>query len=168
MHPSRTYTHHNAIVNDVQYHPIHSSIIGSVSDDLTLQIIDTRRSETRRAAACVKNQHTDAINAIAFNPAEETLVATGSADKTIGLFDIRNLSRKLHSLQNHTEAVTGLAWHPSDEAILASSSYDRKLMFWDFTRAGEEQSAEDAEDGPPELYVLFLHFPLRFVGDVRV
>lgn len=27
-------------------------------------------------------------------------------------------------------------------------------MFWDLSRAGEEQTPEDAQDGPPELYVL--------------
>lgn len=37
--------------------------------------------------------------------------------------------------------------------MLASSSYDRKIMFWDLSRAGEEQTPEDAQDGPPELYV---------------
>ncbi|KAI5303734.1 Histone acetyltransferase type B subunit 2 [Ascosphaera pollenicola] len=155
LKPSRTYTHHSAIVNDVQYHPLHRSFLGTASDDLTCQIIDTRSAETTRAAACVKNQHKDAINALAFNPAEETLVATGSADKTIALFDLRNLSQKLHVLEGHTDSVTSLSWHPFEESVLASSSDDRKIMFWDLSRSGEEQSAEDAQDGPPEL--LFMH-----------
>jgi hypothetical protein len=32
-------------------------------------------------------------------------------------------------------------------------SSDRRLHIWDLSRVGEEQSAEDAEDGPPELLV---------------
>ncbi|KAF7116315.1 hypothetical protein CNMCM5793_004481 [Aspergillus hiratsukae] len=139
LKPSRTYTHHSSIVNDVQYHPLHSSLIGTVSDDITLQILDIREAETTRAAASAEGQHRDAINAIAFNPAAETVLATGSADKTIG----------------HTDSVTSISWHPFEEAVLASASYDRKIAFWDLSRAGEEQTPEDAQDGPPEL--LFQH-----------
>jgi histone-binding protein RBBP4 len=153
LKPARTYTHHSSIVNDVQHHPLHSSLIGTVSDDITLQILDIREADTTRAAASAKDQHKDAINAIAFNPAAETVLATGAADKSIGLWDLRNLKSKLHALEYHTESVTSLAWHPFEEAVLASASYDRKIMFWDLSRAGEEQTPEDAQDGPPELYV---------------
>lgn len=154
LKPSRTYTHHSSIVNDVQHHPLHSSLIGTVSDDITLQIIDVREADTTRAAAAsAKGQHRDAINTIAFNPAAETVLATGSADKTIGLWDLRNLKSKLHALEFHNDSVTSISWHPFEESVLASASYDRKIMFWDLSRAGEEQSPEDAQDGPPELYV---------------
>ncbi|EER41109.1 chromatin assembly factor 1 subunit C [Histoplasma capsulatum H143] len=112
LRPSRTYTHHSSIVNDVQYHPLHSSLIGTVSDDITLQIIDDREADTTRAAAVSRDQHKDAINAIAFNPAKETVLATGSADKSVGIWDLRNLKSKLHALECHNESVTSLAWHP--------------------------------------------------------
>lgn len=74
---SRTYTHHSAIVNDVQYHPQHGSLIGTVSDDLTMQILDTRNATTTASATQAVNGHTDAINALSFNPASEYIVATG-------------------------------------------------------------------------------------------
>ena len=157
LKPYRTYTHHSSIVNDVQHHPLHSSLIGTVSDDITLQILDVRDADTTRAAASSEGQHRDAINTIAFNPASETVVATGSADKTIGLWDLRNLKTRLHALEFHNDSVTSVSWHPFEESVLASASYDRKIMFWDLSRAGEEQSPEDAQDGPPELYVLSLH-----------
>ncbi|KAI9731892.1 MAG: Histone acetyltransferase type B subunit 2 [Cirrosporium novae-zelandiae] len=154
LKPTRTYTHHSAIVNDVQYHPVHPNWIGTVSDDLTLQILDVRSPETTRAVSSGRG-HSDAVNAISFNPASECIVATGSADKTIGIWDLRNLKYKLHVLEGHQDSVTSLAWHPFEEAILASSSYDRRIVFWDLSRVGEEQSPEDAEDGPPEI--LFIH-----------
>jgi histone-binding protein RBBP4 len=78
-------------------------------------------------------------------------LATGSADKTIGIWDLRNLKQKLHSLEGHTDSVQSISWHPFEESVLASSGYDRKIMFWDLSRAGEEQTPEDAQDGPPEL-----------------
>ena len=139
----------------MQYHPIHKSLIGTVSDDLTIQVLDTRSPDNTRSAASTANQHRDAINSIAFNPGVETLLATGSADKTIGIFDLRNLKTKLHALEGHNESVTSLEWHPTEESVLGSASYDRRIIFWDLSRVGLEQSPEDAEDGPPEL--LFMH-----------
>lgn len=156
LHATRTYTHHAAIVNDVQYHPMHTSLVGTVSDDLTLQILDLRSDDTTRSAKkSAADQHKDAINALAFNPAVETLVATGSADKTVAIWDLRNLNNKIHALEGHHDSVTNLEWHPFEESVLASSSYDRRIMFWDLAKAGEEQTPEDSEDGPPEL--LFMH-----------
>lgn len=154
LHPVETYTHHTAIVNDVQYHPAHDSLFGSVSDDRTFKIVDIR-SKDRSTAAHTVMAHADAVNSLAFNPASDYVAVTGSADKTIGLWDIRNLKLKLHSLEGHNLEVNGLSWHPQEESVLASSSADRRIIFWDLARIGEEQSAEDAEDGPPEL--MFMH-----------
>lgn len=151
LHAARVYIHHTAIVNDVQYHPLHASLIGTVSDDLTLQILDTRSSSTTSSATQAVDGHQDAINALSFNPASEYVLATGSADKSIGIWDLRNLKSKLHALIGHNDSVTSLAWHPFEEAILGSSSYDRRVIFWDLSRVGEEQTPDDAEDGPPEL-----------------
>lgn len=153
--PERKYTHHTHIVNDVQYHPIVKPWIGTVSDDLTLQILDMRTAETHRGVVVARDGHSDAINALAFNPRHEVLIATASADKTIGIWDMRNLRQKIHTLEGHNDAVTSLAWHPLETSVLGSASYDRRVIFWDLSRAGEEQLPEDQEDGPPEL--LFMH-----------
>lgn len=151
LKPHRKYTHHTQIVNDVQYHPIAKSFIGTVSDDLTMQIIDVRQADTTRAAVTAKRGHLDAINALAFNPTSEVLVATASADKTLGIWDLRNVKEKVHTLEGHNDAVTSLSWHPQEAGILGSGSYDRRVIFWDLSRVGEEQMPDDQEDGPPEL-----------------
>ena len=147
----RTYTHHSAIVNDVQFHPKLPTLVGTVSDDLSVQILDTRKPETEKALRATSDGHQDAINCLSFNPFTEFILATGSADKTIGVWDLRNLRVKLHALQGHQDSVTSLEWHPQEEAILGSASYDRRLIFWDLSRVGDEQTPEDAEDGPPEM-----------------
>lgn len=152
--PIVSYEHHSAIVNDVQYNPKIGHLIGSVSDDLSLQIIDTRKPGSE-AALKAENGHDDAINSISFNPSTEFIVATGSSDKTIGIWDLRNLKIKLHSLVGHQDAVTSLDWHPHEEAILGSSSYDRRIIFWDLSKVGEEQTPQDAEDGAPEMYEFY-------------
>ncbi|KAI6783005.1 Histone acetyltransferase type B subunit-like protein [Emericellopsis cladophorae] len=155
LKPSRTYSHHSQIVNDVQYHNVSKYLIGSVSDDQTLQIVDLRSKETDRAAVVARKGHLEAINALAFNPTSEVLVATASADKTIGIWDLRNTKEKVHTLEGHNDAVTSLSWHPTEAGILGSGSYDRRVIFWDLARIGEEQLPDDQDDGQPEL--LFMH-----------
>ncbi|KAF2090873.1 WD40 repeat-like protein [Saccharata proteae CBS 121410] len=152
--PTATYTHHTSTVNDVQHHPIQPYLIGTVSDDLTVQIIDTRQESTKKARF-KENAHTDAVNCLAFHPSWESILVTGSADKSIGIWDMRCMDKKIHSYEGHTQAVLNLEWHPTDHAILASSSYDKRIMMWDASRIGDEQTEEEAEDGPPEL--LFMH-----------
>ena len=46
-----------------------------------------------------------------------------------------------------------IQWSPFHESVLASSGADRRVHVWDLSRIGEEQTQEDAEDGPPELLV---------------
>lgn len=145
------YTYHTAAVNDVQYHPIHRSLIGSVSDDLTLQIIDVRQAQRDSSAVMNDHAHDAAVRALAFNPASEYILATGSEDETIGVWDLRNLTTKMHTLEGHKGNVVTLAWHPTETAVLGSASSDRRIIFWDLSRIGEEQLPEDAEDGAPEL-----------------
>jgi histone-binding protein RBBP4 len=68
---------------------------------------------------------------------------------------MRNFKTRLHTLDSHLDEILQIQWSPFSPTILASSSGDRRLNVWDLSRIGEEQSAEDAEDGPPEL--LFVH-----------
>jgi WD40 repeat protein len=70
-------------------------------------------------------------------------------------------------LESHSDSVTSISWHPFEEAVLASASYDRKIAFWDLSRAGEEQTPEDAQDGPPELYANLAFF-LLFVYSILI
>lgn len=150
LEAERTYEHHSAIVNDVQYHLKHKFLIGTVSDDLTLQLIDTRKPVDKSVLRAV-NAHSDAVNALSWCPTSEYILATGSADKTIGIWDVRMLTAKVHALVGHQDAVSSLAWNPTKDAILGSAGYDRRILIWDLSRVGEEQTPEDAEDGPPEL-----------------
>ncbi|KAG0166383.1 CCR4-Not complex caf1 ribonuclease subunit Caf1 [Apophysomyces sp. BC1015] len=152
LEPYQRYEGHVGCVADVHWNAADESMFASVADDKTLMIWDTRsaRKPTQSVQA-----HDGEVNSVAFHPRKEWLLATGSSDKTIGLFDIRKLNNKLHSLEMHQSHVRQVAWSPHDGPILASCGLDRRLMVWDLERIGEEQSAEDAEDGPPEL--MFVH-----------
>ncbi|KPJ04811.1 putative histone-binding protein Caf1 [Papilio xuthus] len=124
------FTGHTAVVEDVAWHLLHESLFGSVADDQKLMIWDTRCNNTSKPSHTV-DAHTAEVNCLSLNPYSEFILATGSADKTVALWDLRNLKLKLHSI--------GLLL----------------LHVWDLSKIGEEQTAEDAEDGPPEL--LFIH-----------
>ena len=72
---------------------------------------------------------------------------------TIVLFELFSVL-KTHSCDLNS-VLFQVQWSPHNETILASSGTDRRLHVWDLSKIGEEQSSEDAEDGPPEL--LFIH-----------
>jgi histone-binding protein RBBP4 len=149
-HATRILNHHQAVVNDVEFHPKHSFYLASVSDDLSLQILDTRLSDDVVADKQLK-AHADAVNCVAWHPKWEYTLATGSADKTVAVWDMRFLKTKVHSISAHSDSVIKLEFHPQDPAILASASYDRRICMFDLSRVGEEQTDEESEDGPPEL-----------------
>ncbi|CAG8488051.1 14340_t:CDS:2 [Racocetra fulgida] len=69
--------------------------------------------------------HPSEVNTLAWNPMNENILVTGAGDK----------------------------WSPHDETILASAGGDRRVNIWDLSRIGAEQTAEDADEGPPELLV---------------
>ncbi|XP_063676656.1 histone-binding protein RBBP4-like [Bolinopsis microptera] len=145
---------HTAVIEDVAWNPLHPTTFGSVADDKKLMIWDTRESVQTKPVHSIE-AHSKEVNCLSFNPYSEYILATGSADKTVALWDMRNLKIKLHSFESHKDEIFNVQWSPHNETILASSGSDRRLLVWDLARIGEEQSPEDAEDGPPEL--LFIH-----------
>jgi len=56
-------------------------------------------------------------------------------------------------MELHEGEITQVAWSPHDDPILASAGTDRKIVIWDLRHIGQEQTPEDAEDGPPEIMV---------------
>jgi histone-binding protein RBBP4 len=171
-----TFVGHAGVVEDVAWHARHAHVFGSVGDDRQLILWDARAGEARDGAGgaggapaagggggpgagtgmtASVQAHAAEVNCLDFNPFNEFVLATGSADRTVNLFDLRSLRSPLHTLQHHTEEVFQLGWSPRHETVLASCGADRRLAVWDMARIGDEQTPEDAADGPPEL--LFIH-----------
>ncbi|KAG6748859.1 hypothetical protein POTOM_048796 [Populus tomentosa] len=145
---------HEGVVEDVAWHLRHEHLFGSVGDDQYLLIWDLRTPSVTKPVHSVV-AHQSEVNCLAFNPFNEWVVATGSTDKTVKLFDIRKINTALHTFNCHKEEVFQVGWNPKNETILASCCLGRRLMVWDLSRIDDEQTPEDAEDGPPEL--LFIH-----------
>ncbi|KAF5798003.1 putative transcription factor WD40-like family [Helianthus annuus] len=120
------YKVHDGVVEDVAWHLRHEYLFGSCRDDRYLHISDLRSPSVTKP---VQSE----VNCLAFNPFHEWVVATGSTDKkTVKLFDLRKLQTHLHSFDFH-----------------------KRLLVWDLNRIGQQQTNDDAVDGPPEL--LFIH-----------
>jgi WD40 repeat protein len=154
VHATTVFHDHTDIVNDVSWHHLNGSMFGSVSDDRRILIYDTRDGPT---SPILKREqaHEDAINSVAFSPHSQYLLATVSSDETVALWDIRNFNSQLQTMAGHDGSVTCLEWSPHADGVLATAGQDRRVIIWDIRHVGEEQTADDAEDGAPEL--LFMH-----------
>ncbi|XP_072976359.1 histone-binding protein MSI1-like [Typha angustifolia] len=148
------YEAHEDLVEDVAWHLKDENLFGSVGDDHKLMIWDLRSSTSKTPQHSII-AHQNEVNSLSFSPFNEWLLVTASADTTVNLFDLRKLTTSLHTFSSHTSEVLQVEWSPKNETILASSAADKRVMVWDLSRIGDEQTEEDAEDGPPEL--LFSH-----------
>ncbi|CAM9456306.1 unnamed protein product, partial [Phaeothamnion confervicola] len=113
--------------------------------------------------------HTGAVEDVAWHAKNPTTFASVGDDKRLLVWDaaiagdntVKSVMNTLHVLEGHRDEVCQLVccslvqWSPFKESVLASCGADRRVCIWDMARIGEEQTAEDAEDGPPEL--LFIH-----------
>ncbi|KAK1404509.1 WD-40 repeat-containing protein MSI1 [Heracleum sosnowskyi] len=150
----QTFKVHEGVVEDVAWHQKHENLFGSVGDDHYLHIWDLRASVVTKPSQSVV-AHQSEVNCLAFNPFNEWVLVTGSTDSTVKLFDLRKLSNAVHTLDSHKEEIFQVGWSPQHETMLGSCCLGRRLMVWDLSRIGEEQTPQEAEDGPPEL--LFVH-----------
>ncbi len=76
-----------------------------------------------------------------WNPFNDWLYATASDDKSVGLWDLRNPSRRVHSLLAHQSQVYKVQWNPHNQAILASGSADRKVVIWDLSQVRDQPAS---------------------------
>ncbi|KAG6813241.1 Histone acetyltransferase type B subunit 2 [Tricholoma furcatifolium] len=150
--PTTVFKGHTSVVGDVDWHASDENVFASVGDDKMLMIWDKRTPENPTSKV---QAHEQEILAVAFSPSTPHLLITGGADKTCILHDTRTPGRTLHVFESHTDEVLHVAWSPHSPSVFASASSDRRINVWDLSLIGQEQTPDDAEDGPPEL--IFIH-----------
>lgn len=148
--------HDEKTVESVSWHYTQDDIFASGGDDGRMKLWDLRvpPADPPKSLLVSGGAPSD-TNAVAFSPHSEYLIATGSGDHVVRIFDIRSFKENVHEMISHSDDVLNVEWSPMKENVLASSSADRRVFVWDLSLIGEEQTPEDAEDGPPEL--LFVH-----------
>uniref|UniRef100_A0A8C0TZR2 Histone-binding protein RBBP7-like n=1 Tax=Cyanistes caeruleus TaxID=156563 RepID=A0A8C0TZR2_CYACU len=116
-------------------------------------------------AKAVFTGHSAVMEDVAWHLHHESLFGSVADDQKLMIWDMRSntTSKPSHSVDAHTAEVNCLSFNSYSNFILATCSADKMvalgtdchLNVWDLSKIGEEQSAEDAEDGLPEL--LFIH-----------
>eukprot|EP00606_Chrysophyceae_sp_TOSAG23-5_P000618 GSChrysophyteH2.ASY1.ANO1.1501.1 assembled CDS len=149
----RTWKGHEDVIEDVAWHRFSPSIFGSVGDDSKLIVWDSRKEG--KPIKEVDNAHNGDINCLSFNSFNENFLATGGSDNMVKIWDMRFLQNPMNTLEAHTDSVYQVNWSPHSETILASGSADRRICVWDLAKVGQEQTPEQAKEGPAEL--IFLH-----------
>jgi len=151
---SHTKSGEEISVEDVSWLPLDGNLFASVGDDSVVRFWDLRK--VQKAAMIHKERHGKAeCNSISFSPKKEYLYVTGGGDNNVSLWDMRKPERCLHTMEHHSAPVMQVRWSTENDNIVASLGDDRRIMMWDLSKIGDEQSADDANDGPPEL--LFVH-----------
>jgi histone-binding protein RBBP4 len=140
--PTRTYQNNTAIVNDLSWSYGIPTLFGSVSDDLSIQLIDIR-SDSSDPLLQIQKGHNDVINAIEFNAVQPNLFVTGSADNLVHVWDLRYLDKPLRKLYGHNNAITNLKFNPEQGNLLASASQDRRIHIWDLNKINESFVEDD-------------------------
>merc|ERR1712152_59291 len=170
-HPDLRLRGHQKEGYGLSWNPNLNGHLLSASDDHTICLWDINATPKENKvidAKTIFTGHTAVVEDVAWHLLHESLFGSVADDqklmiwdtraathKTVALWDLRNLKLKLHSFESHKDEIFQVQWSPHNETILASSGTDRRLHVWDLSKIGEEQTAEDAEDGPPEL--LFIH-----------
>lgn len=147
-------TTHKDIVNDCKWNEFNKNMFASVSEDLTLQIIDLRNNSKHKSISNTSFSVKCPYNTIAFSKHSEYLFAAAGTDCYVHLFDLRNIQEPLHSMSGHQDAVTNLEFFEHKDGILMSSGSDRRAIVWDLNEIGKEQVFDDAEDASPEVVMI--------------
>ena len=154
MKPIAKYSGHTSTVTDVAWHQLHTTIFASATSEGQFGLWDIRSGDTSRPSHMVEG-HKFSIKCVEFNPFSEYLLSTSSTDRSIALWDLRNLKLKLHSIRVREELFHRIRWSPHYASLLGACNNDRRIYLFDLDRLFEEQTPDDADDGPPSL--LFSH-----------
>lgn len=83
----------------------------------------------------VRSAHNDCVNYARF--LDSRTFATCSDDTTVALWDVRNLKKKVRSLEGHSNWVKNIEY-ASSEGLLVTSGFDGSIHTWDINRFSED------------------------------
>ncbi|KAF4677737.1 retinoblastoma binding protein [Perkinsus chesapeaki] len=153
--PLTVLSGHTDVVEAVSTHRRDGDILASSGDDGQLLVWDLRSpQEPAHSVAAVEGGGD--CNCVQFSPHNDNILATAGSDKIVSLWDMRQLSRKIYTLERgHKEDILNIEWNPSTDHLIMSAGQDRRVTIWDLARVGEEIEDANEMDGPPEM--VFVH-----------
>ncbi|TID29245.1 hypothetical protein CANINC_002041 [Pichia inconspicua] len=146
--PISIFRDHNGLfVNDVRF-SIDGERLVTVGEDKRIIVRDLVEGKIINFAEAPCT-----LNTATFSPFTKNLLAVGGENGNVFIYDTGNM-KLLHTLVGHTKSVTNVEWDPFHHNIIGSCSIDRRVILWDLEKIGEEQTAEESEDGVPELLMM--------------
>ncbi|URE23735.1 Histone-binding protein RBBP4 or subunit C of CAF1 complex [Musa troglodytarum] len=163
--PQQMVTAHQDEVNSLSFNPFNEWILATASADTTIKLFDLRKLTT--------SLHTFSSHTLCFIHYAPGYKSDIHMDHLYSVYKVCFVNiallfakqfvtgtpfedlRELTGYVCYRGAVLQVEWSPRHETVFASSAADKRLMIWDLCRIGDEQTVEDADDGPPEL--LFVH-----------
>ncbi|KAL4187289.1 hypothetical protein AMTRI_Chr09g38280 [Amborella trichopoda] len=155
----------------LSWNPPKEGYLLSGSDDslICLWDISTMPQQQVVEAKEMYNVHEGVVGDLSWHVKHEYLFGSVGEDCSLNIWDLRSSLPKtpLQSILAHQAEINCLSFSPFNEWILVTGSADKTINLFDLRKLsstlhtflshtiGEEQAAEDAEDGPPEL--LFVH-----------
>lgn len=70
---------------------------------------------------------------------------------------MRNISKKLHSLEYHQAEVMQVQWSPHNSSTLASTGKDNRVFVWDLSKVGKTVDMQSAEEDSAPSELGFIH-----------
>ncbi|KAF7495974.1 Glutamate-rich WD repeat-containing protein 1 [Sarcoptes scabiei] len=131
---------HEDSVEDIQWSPNESNILGSCSIDRSVRIWDIRNR--KQSALIIPESHQSDVNVISWNHVEKAFIISGGDDGVIKIWDLRQVRRKLDPngsssakpvavFKQHHGPITSVDWHKTDGTVFAASSEDHQITQWD-------------------------------------
>lgn len=110
----------------------YGSILAAACEKKSVLLYDAK---TTQRFNHIIDAHQESVNAVKFLNSHS--FATCSDDMTIALWDLRNMSKKLRSLQGHSNWVKNIDYSPPHN-LLVTSGFDGSIFQWDLNSYTEQ------------------------------
>ncbi|RLN99293.1 hypothetical protein DYB28_004451, partial [Aphanomyces astaci] len=111
---------HKMPVTDLEFHPFHSALLATASDDGTIRVSDHTK---RDPFVTSLDGHTKGVRCVAFHPTADTVLASGSQDNCVKLWDVETGAAR-QTIDKFEDTPLNLSFN-FDGSLVATISRDK-------------------------------------------